>query len=71
MSKKVENYEQKYLKANKDIKTIDKEHTRALTFSDKIEIIEINKPSSQALKSFSVKLMQLKARLDGGCNNER
>jgi hypothetical protein len=72
MSEKVENYEQKYtskcIVANEDITTIDKEHTRALTYPNKIELIEINMPSSQALKNFSLKLMLIKARLESRVN---
>lgn len=70
MSKKIENYEQKniskYMKSNESITTIDKEHTRALTSPNKIKVIETNMPSSQALRNFSLKLMQIKARLESG-----
>ncbi len=70
MSEKVENYDQKYTSkfiiSNEDGTTIDKEYNRALTYQNKIELIEVNMPSSQALKNFSLKLMQIKARLEGG-----
>jgi len=48
---------------NESISAIDKEYTKALT--SPILVIETNSPSSQALKSFSLKLIQIKARLHG------
>lgn len=48
----------------KSISPLDKEYTKAVT-SSSIVVIETNLPSSQALKSFSLKLMQIKARLHG------
>lgn len=43
---------------------LDKKYIEAVT-SPSIVVIETNLPSSQALKSFSLKLMQIKARLHG------
>lgn len=70
MGEKVENYNQKdtskFIISNEDSITIDKGDTRALICSNKIELIEVNMPSTQALKNFSLKLRQIKARLGGG-----
>ncbi|ATW25639.1 hypothetical protein [Candidatus Formimonas warabiya] len=49
---------------NESISAIDKEYKEAVT-SPSILVIETNSPSSQALKSFSLKLIQIKARLHG------
>ncbi|MBU3072843.1 hypothetical protein [Clostridium estertheticum] len=72
MSEKVKNYNQKntskFILLNEDSITIDKGDTRALTCANKIKLIEVNMPSTQALKNFSLKLMQIKARLESGVN---
>ena len=70
MGEKVENNSQKdtskFILSNEDSITIDKGDTRALTCPNKIELIEVNMPSTQALKNFNLRLMQIKARLEGG-----
>ena len=67
MSKKVEGNKiecvNSYKNVNENITVLDKKYNGALTSHD-IVVIETNLPSSQALKSFSLKLMQIKTRLE-------
>jgi len=53
---------------NKEVtleKCIDNELIKTVTYSNRVEVIETNVPSSQALKNFSLKLLQIKERLEG------
>lgn len=67
MSKQLVGNQKGYINSNKavneSISAVDKEYMKALT--SPILVIETNSPSSQALKSFSLKLIQIKARLHG------
>lgn len=72
MSKKVESC-RKITPLNKEVKIqiplekyVDNEYPKTVTLPGKIEVIERNVPSSQVLKNFSLKIIQIKQRLAEG-----
>mgnify|MGYP001230964325 CR=1 FL=1 len=44
---------------------VDKDKNGTVTSEGKIEVIEANVPSSQAIKNFCVKLIEIKVKLHG------
>ncbi|HOJ10923.1 MAG TPA: hypothetical protein PK733_10070 [Clostridiales bacterium] len=49
----------------KNKENVDKNKNGTVTSVGKIEVTEVNTPSSQALKNFSVKLIEIKKKLQG------
>lgn len=49
------------LKKNKE--NVDKTTNGTVTSPGKIEVTEVNMPSSQAIKNFSIKLIEIKEKL--------
>ena len=47
----------------KNKETIDKTTNGTVTSPGKIEVTEVNMPSSQAIKNFSIKLIEIKEKL--------